>query len=868
MGKKVTRLFEQFVPEQYNLALHPDKDAMTFSGTVTIRGRKTGRPAQRLTFHQKDLKIVSATITKHDKKGSQVMPVVRINNQKSADEVRLHAESMIYPGEYTVVLEFEGLISRQMNGIYPCYFKHGGQDKMLIATQFESHHAREAFPCIDEPEAKATFDLTLTTLAGETVIANTPVKEQKKFASQDGGQTAHTAQAGRTIPMYQVTTFETTPKMSTYLLAFVFGELEYLEAKTKDGVLVRTYATPDNVKHTQFALDCALKTLEFYNQYFDTPYPLAKCDFVALPDFASGAMENWGCITFREQALLVDPKNTSLHLKQYVANVVAHELTHQWFGNLVTMRWWTDLWLNESFASWMSYLAVDELFPDWKVWTQFIVDEQSLAFKLDALEHTHPIEVEVRHPDEIRTIFDAISYEKGASVLLMLHDYLGAGAFRDGLRLYLKRHSYGNTDTIDLWAALEEVSKKPVTEFMSAWTSQSGYPIVQARIAADNPSLKQERFYLNPAAKKEPAIWPIPLLASDKLNLNTLEKAEQTIAADSLKTDFVLNHDRTSFFRTVYDPAHLEGLAKAVKAGKLNELDRLGLLGDAFEAAKAGYGSTVAVLKLLPAYANEDSSVVWDVISGGVGSIRVVMDDDEVREALKPFIRQLAAKQLERLGWEELDSDSHFDRLLRPTILGLSSYGEEHTVVAEAKRRFAAMTKPEDLHPDLRGVVYGTVARTGNDVDFDKLLAMHDTSTSSEERVTLASALTGFEQPELYERALQYIASDQVRLQDAPYWIAYSFMNRHARRATWEWMTTHWDWLVKNLGTDLSFFRMPIYAGRCFSDASFLPEFTAFFASHMSPAFERPVNQAIETIQWQAAWRDRDLIAIKKHLSS
>jgi puromycin-sensitive aminopeptidase len=853
MAKTVRRLFAQFQPATYGLELIIDREAMTFRGQVTITGKKVGRPAQRLTFHQEDLRITAASIVKHDKKGDLPIEVSRINKQKSFDEVRLHTADMLYPGEYSVTMSFEGAITRQMNGIYPCFFTHQGQKKSLIATQFESHHAREAFPCIDEPEAKATFDLTLITAAGETVIANTPVKEQ---AGTENGQ--------RTI-------FETTPQMSTYLLAFVCGEMGYLEASTKDGVVVRAYATPDNVAYGQFSLDCAVKTLEFYNQYFDIAYPLPKCDFVALPDFASGAMENWGCITFREQALLVDPKNTSLHLKQYVANVVAHELTHQWFGNLVTMRWWTDLWLNESFASWMSYLAVDHLFPDWKVWTQFIVEEQGLALKQDALENTHPIEVSVNHPDEIRTIFDAISYEKGASVLLMLQDYLGADDFRDGLRVYLKRHAYGNTDTVNLWTALEEVSKKPVKAFMGAWTSQSGYPIVKAELGSAAVMLSQERFYLNPAAVKDTSAWPVPLLATQPVETDTLETAEGKLAPAkrmALGKTFLLNHDRTGFYRTVYNAAHLQNLAIAVKANKLDELDRLGLLSDAFEAAKAGYASTADALKLLEAYETEDSVVVWDVIAGNLGSIRIVMDNDKLREAMKPFTRQLVRRQLERLGWQEKPQDTHFDRLLRPTILGLAALAEETAVTKEALQRFAAMKQPEDAAPDLRGVIYGTAARQGGVAEFDKLLKFHNASASSEERVNLAAALTNFKQPELIGRALALITSDEVRLQDSSFWIAYSFMNHHSRQMTWDWLVEHWDWLATNLGTDLSFFRMPNYAARAYSDLKFLETYQQFFRNRLNPAFERPIKQGVETIQWQAAWKQRDLAAIMKYFKA
>ncbi len=849
MSNKVRRLFEQFQPDNYALAITLDDNAMTFSGTVTVTGKKTGRPSERLTFHQKGLTLTKATLIKHDKAGDQTFAINRINNQDSYDEVRLHADQMLYPGNYTVTMEFKGTITRPMNGIYPCFFKHDGIDKQLIATQFESHHAREAFPCIDEPEAKATFDLTLITpeANSKAVIANTPVVSNK------------------TSNKLVTTVFEPTPRMSTYLLAFAYGGMDYLEATTKAGVTVRTYATPDNIEHTKFALDVAVKCLDFYNDYFSVDYPLAKCDFIALPDFASGAMENWGCITFREQALVVDDQNTSLGMKQYVANVIAHELTHQWFGNLVTMKWWNDLWLNESFASWMSYLAVDALFPEWQVWTQFIGDEQGPAFRLDALEHTHPISTVINHPDEIRTIFDGISYDKGASVLNMLQNYLGADDFRDGLRVYLKRHAYGNTVSDDLWAAWEEVSGKPVGEFMTAWTGKEGYPIVQATIAANDPHLTQERFYLNPNANKQVETWPIPLLSTEPLNFDTLTQNTQAIEVDSLTGNFLLNHERSGFFRAVYDSVHLEQLANSVKTCDLSELDRLGLLADSFEAAKAGYASTVDSLKLLEAYRDEDSVVVWEIIAGNLGSLKMVMNDDELRESMKPYVRTLVAEQLARLGWEESDGDSHFDRLLRPTILALAAAADEPAVVKEALKRFANLTKPEDVAPDIRGIVYGTAARLGAQPEFDKLWKLHNDSNNSEDRVTLSAALTSFEHDEQISQSLAKITTDDVRLQDSMYWIAYSFGNRFARQATWEWLKANWGWLKDHVGDDLSFYRMPTYAARAQSDASFLPEFRAFFDQNMSPAFERPINQGIETIEWQSAWKDRDLKAVKDY---
>lgn len=870
-SKSVKRLFSDFAPKHYILNLDVDRDAMTFNGTVIISGQKTGRPSQRLTFHQSGLSVKKAHVTHHDKKGDHEVAIDRVNHHKAYEEVRLHAAHMVYPGQYTVRLEFTGVISRNMNGMYPCFFTHAGKEKKLIATQFESHHAREVFPCIDEPEAKATFELTLVSPAGEAVLSNTPVVKQKTTGDR------------------MATTFAHTPKMSTYLLAFVFGELEYLEAKTKDGVLVRTYATPDNVKYGDFALEVAVKILEFYNDYFAIDYPLEKCDMVALPDFASGAMENWGLITYREQAMLVDPKNTSLGSKQYVALVVAHELAHQWFGNLVTMRWWTDLWLNEGFASWIEYLATDHLFPEWELWTQFVVDEQQQALKLDALEHTHPIEVPVNHPDEIRSIFDAISYSKGASVIHMLHEYLGHDAFRDGLRHYLETHKYSNTNTIDLWKCLEDISGKPVRDFMHAWTSQSGFPLVRAQLDEINKlSLSQERFYTNPDHTEEKhTVWPIPLL-SEELDTTTFSEPGLLLDLPDYH-ELKLNRGQSGFYRTVYNATHNQRLGELIKKGHLTPLDRLGVLTDLFEAAKASQIDTMDALHFLTNFAHEDNYAVWDSIAASIGNLRLVMNDETLRNDMKPFIRKLVAPQLERLGWDQKDSDSHFDKLLRPIILGLAASCDEPSVVKHCQQLFSQIddaddVAPElrtttsrskmkrgiDIDPDLRGTVFGTVARLGDEKTFDKLLRLHNSSHLSEERNNIAAALTGFEQPELVQRALELIDTDTVRLQDVAYWVAYSFLNRHAKTQTWTWMEKHWEWLQQNLGSDLSFYRMPIYAARVFSDPDFVPVFKKFFEPKVvkMPGIDRSYKQALEMLAWQTAWRNRSLKEVKTFFSN
>jgi len=457
-----------------------------------------------------------------------------------------------------------------------------------------------------------------------------------------------------------VTTYDRTPIMSTYLLAFVVGEFDYVEAREKNNVLIRVYTPVGKKAQGEFALDVAVKTLPFYNDYFEIPYPLPKMDLIAIPDFAAGAMENWGLVTYRENALLVDPENTSSNTKQWVALVVGHELAHQWFGNLVTMQWWTHLWLNEGFASWIEYLCVDYCFPDWNIWIQYINMDFKRALQLDALDNSHPIEVPVGHPDEVDEIFDAISYCKGNSVIRMLHNWLGAEAFRKGLAAYLKKHQYQNAVTEDLWESLEATSGKPVNKVMSTWTSKMGYPMLTAHIteSADNITLniKQQKFCANGDDSSD-ASWLVPITVITQSN-----STPQTYLLDGRQAEIVLegsragdwvkiNPQQIGLFRVKYSEEMLERLLPAIKNGALSAADRLGVQEDLFALAKAGYSSTANLLTLMGAYGNERNYVVLSSINGNLAELGSLFSHLPCYTQFKAMRRRIFSKILTEVGW-------------------------------------------------------------------------------------------------------------------------------------------------------------------------------------------------------------------------
>ena len=828
---------------------------MKFSGTVTITGRKVGRPSQRIALHAKFLKVTSAHVVSSDKKGTRDIAIERINHHKSFDEVRLHSDQMLYPGEYTITLQFESTITPGMTGIYPCFFKNDGTDDALIATQFESHHAREAFPCVDEPEAKATFDLTLNTEKGLTVLGNTPVKHQEEVGDKLS------------------TTFETSPRMSTYLLAFVVGSLHSVSAKTDRGTDVSIWSTVAQPKDSlDFALDVAKRSIEFFEDYFDVPYPLAKADHVALPDFSSGAMENWGLITYRERVLLAYPGETAQSTKEQIATVIAHETSHQWFGNLVTMKWWDDLWLNESFANMMEYEAVDAMFPDWDIWDTFVGIEGLSALRRDATPGVQAVKTTVNHPEEISTLFDpSIVYAKGGRLLYMLKSYIGDEAFRKGLSQYFTAHAYKNTEGADLWKSLSAASGKDVGAFMEPWLQRPGFPVITVTQDESTIRLEQKHFSDNPDAVDPDRIWPVPLFPSSDLIMDVLD--EPAIKDDHSSTDIVrVNTGARGHYIVHYTcDRQIAALKSMIQDGSLSNTERLMLLNDSSMLGRVGVQSYADTLKLLEAYGDEDSDPVWDIISMIIGETRRFIDLDESLEAkIKSLIRGLIQKQYKRLGWNEIEGESAADQKLRATIIGLGSYSEDPAICDRIRQAFEDYkTNPSSVSSEIRAIVFGLPVKEGDQAAFDYLLKLHDDTNNSDLKGDISAALTATRKTGQASALLKRLKDPNlVKPQDADRWLVYLMRNRYVRDTAWDWMVNEWSWIQQTYSNDKSYDYMPRYAASMCNTPESARRYKEFFEPKLDQiVLKRNILIGIEEIDNRIKWLQRDLAAVQQYFS-
>lgn len=824
--KTVEHFIEKFVPENYNIFLDINRTEKSFSGNVAITGEALDNV---ISFHQKDLTIATVLLDNQNLD-------FKVDNQQESLSIDLPET-----GTITLVIEFSGKITDNMTGIYPSYYTVDGMKKEVISTQFESHFAREAFPCVDEPEAKATFDLSIKfdQAADEIVLSNMPEVDAER--RKETG----------------LWTFDTTPRMSSYLLAFALGDLQGKTASSKNGTEVGVFSTKaHNPKTLDFALDIAVRVIDFYEDYFGVRYPIPLSYHVALPDFSAGAMENWGLVTYREVYLLVD-ENSTVKSRQNVALVVAHELAHQWFGNLVTMKWWDDLWLNESFANMMEYVSIDAIEPSWNIFEDFQTTGVPLALQRDATDGVQSVHVAVNHPDEINTLFDpAIVYAKGSRLMHMLRRWLGDDDFRAGLKIYFEKHQYSNTIGHDLWDALSEASGKDVAAFMDAWLEQPGYPVVTAEVVDDTLVLSQKQFFIG-EGQDQNRIWPIPLntnwtglpetLTEERLAIpNFSQLAAQNEGA------LRLNTANTAHYITNYKGQ----LLKAV-LNQLTELDttsKLQVVQERRLLAESGEISYAELIPLLTKLTDETSYLVSEAIAQVVDGLDMFMDEgSEAQAEFKALVNRLMQKNYDRLGFEPQVGESDEDEMVRQKTISLMLYADNADAVAKAEEIFDA--HKENIESIPASIRLSVLANQVKHAETEELVSLYlDCYVKTNDgnfRRQLAAALSNTKEKATVERILGELKNkDVVKPQDLAMSWYRPFLNKDfSQGAFWNWACENWDWITSALGGDMSFDKFVIYPANTFKTPERLEEYKAFFEPQLDDmAISRNITMGIKEI--------------------
>lgn len=832
----VDRYIKTFVPENYQIFLDINRSTKTFQGRVSLRGEALN---QTISLHQKGLTIHQVS------QAGEALPFT-VDEEKEALHINL-AEM----GATSLSLDFSGQITDNMTGIYPSYYTLDGVKKEVISTQFESHFAREAFPCVDEPEAKATFDLAIRfdQTGEEVVLSNMP--EIHAEQRQETG----------------IWQFETTPRMSSYLLAFAIGELHGKTAKTKNGTEVGVFATKAHpLSSMTFALDIATRSIEFYEDYFGIKYPLALSYHVGLPDFSAGAMENWGLVTYREIYLLAD-QNTTIKSRQMIALVIAHEVAHQWFGNLVTMTWWDDLWLNESFANMMEYLAVDALEPSWKILEDFQTSGVPASLMRDATDGVQSVHVHVHHPDEINTLFDgAIVYAKGSRLMHMLHRWLGDEAFRAGLHAYFDKHQYGNTVGLDLWQALSQASGKDVAGFMESWLEQPGYPLVTARLDGDTLVLSQSQFFIGEHEEKG-RLWHIPLNSNWSGLPDTLDMAELRIEnysqlaaqnAGALR----LNTENTAHYLTNYEGDLWEAVLEDLP--DLDPISKRQVLQERQFLAESGQLPYADLVPMILPLAEEQSYLVTSTTLQLLGGLATFIEEDTPAHAdFKALRVETCRPNYERLGWTPLADEPEEDAILRQSILLTMVINGYQPAVEQASAIFQNHKENlEALPAHLReAVLVNEMLTNPSDELVSSYLEAYVTTVDVRYRYHLRSALVRTKSEKSLELLLaQLTDKDVIKPQDLSSWYWHLLYRPFARQKAWDWTCEHWDWIKSTLGGDMAFEDFVSTPAGVFDSEDLLESYKAFFEPQLGDmSISRSIGMGIKEIAARV-----DLIAKNK----
>jgi aminopeptidase N len=817
-------------PDNYKLHFVPNLEKATFDGDETISLHLL-QPTAEITLNAADIEFHEATISSG---GTTQKANVTLDQQK--EMAVLKVAKPLAAGPATIHIAYSGVLNNEMRGFYLGQDDHG---RRYAATQFESTDARRAFPSFDEPEYKATFDISVVVDKDMTAISNQKVDSDTPTPTDK-----------RTV------TFATTAKMSSYLAALVVGHFEYVEGEV-DGIPIRVYSSPGKKEMGQFALEVSQDVVKYFDNYFGIKYPYGKLDLIGIPDFSAGAMENTGCITFREALLLVDSNRGSVDTRKFIASVISHEIAHQWFGDLVTMKWWNDVWLNEGFATWLSSKPIEAFKPQWQV----DLDDVSAAGKtlnLDSLDTTRPIHQDAETPAEIDELFDGIAYGKAAAVLRMLEAYLGEESFRTGVSTYLKEHEYANATAEDFWDTLAKTSKKPVDKIMPTWVNQAGVPIVYLKSECSGTSttvtLSQQRYYYDRAKLNEPndELWQIPMCLKGSTDAKAprcelLTRKEESFTLPGCSTWVLGNAGATGYYRVGYEPDAVHALSRDVE-DKLTAGERIGLETDIWASMRIErepVGDYLAIAQGLQLDTHD--AVIFDVLT----RLRYIGDylvGDGDRDAYRTWLRRYLTPAMEKVGWEPNASDSDEQKDLRSHLFdALGHDARDPEALAEARKMAdKALADPSSLDHDLAGEALELTALNGNVDFYDKVTAAIKATKSPEVYYLYLYTLPEFSDPKLIERTLNYAVSPEVRSQDALRLISQVFANPAGQQLAWDFVRQHWS-AVENAGGP---FAVPqiVAATGVFCSARMRDEVVEFFNAHKVDGAERTYRQTIERI--------------------
>lgn len=791
------RLPKDVVPKAYRVVLEPDLENFTFKGHGEIDVDVLS-PVTKIVVNAKELEFHEATVT--DAHGTTLVGTVDLDDENQLATINFMGT--LAKGEWTIFTRWTGIHNDKLRGFYRSFWTDKeGKKQPIVCTQFESTDARRCMPCFDEPEFKATIQAELIIDEDLTAISNTKIVSEEPFDDGKRFIRAHDGKAKK-----RVVFAKTAIPLSTYLYAFVVGKFVSTEPVYVNGVELRVWTTPGKEHLTEFAVECMARATAYYEKRNDSKYPGDIINAVAIPDFSAGAMENWGCITYRETALLLNLATASQSEKKRVAEVIFHEHGHNDFGNKCTMRWWNGLWLNESFATHGENQAVSEEFPEWKVWEEFAIS-RGAAMRLDSLNSTHPIECPVNHPDEVAELFDLISYEKGCSVLYQIQQFIGDKVFRDGVAAYIKKHAFKNTETHDLWDALEESCKihgvnVPVRKIMDAWVFTSGHPVVSVKEgkAKGFIELSQRPFKFLP--KEDATLWPVPVTMQVKRADGTIETKKFVFEA-ATETHFVgdcewvkVNAGGSGFYRVNYSPALLTKLTKNVQ-GTLSVVERYNLVNDTWAGVRAGLTSTVDYLDMVDQFVDETDPNVWMILAGSLRTLDGLLKD-AARAELRKVVRLIARPAFDRLGMDPKADETVQDKELRGMLLGLlGTIGEDAECRKKAASLFESWKKDKtSIDGNLLPATVGVLAYNGDKARYDEFFNLYKTAATPQEEQRFLGALTAFRDKDLLNRSIELMMSEHVRTQDAPSIFGALLRNEVSGEAAWDYMRENWEKMV------------------------------------------------------------------------